>query len=216
MKYGLRNLSLAAASGVALSVQGAMMTFDGVPSGTPANFIAPPGITFAPAAFLPDLDGFGDPIPGSDRWRPDSTAPDVTVENPDDYGRGAAPSPANALNALWQPVLVLFASTTDLLSFGTILDLDTFGLNGFEPAFSDVAVLFLDTAGNILASEPVNQTQPGFALARGPLNDLGGIVLPAGAFYDNLSLTAVPEVGAWPVVAGTGLAAFALWRRRAK
>jgi hypothetical protein len=211
-----RAASLGLAAGLSLLTHASILTFDGVPSGTLANSVAPAGVTFSPAALLPDLDAFGDPIPGTERWRPDPDATEaVLVENPGDYGRGPAPSPANALNALWQPVLIRFARPTmDLLSFGVVLDLDTYGANGLEPAFSDVAVLFLGAAGNILSAIPVDQTQPGYTVGAGPLAGVGGIVLPAGAFYDNLALTAIPETGVWPVITGGALAAFAWWRRR--
>ena len=206
----------AVAAGLLLAARAAVLTFDGVLGGTPANALAPAGVTFAPAALLPDLDAFGDPIPGTDRWRADATAPEVLVENPGDYGRGLAPSPANALNALWQPVLIQFTAPANLLWFGAVLDLDTYGANGLEPGFGDVAVMFLDATGNIVFAIPVDQTTPGYPVGDGPRSGIGGIVLPAGAFYDNLTLNlaVIPEPGAWLVAIGAAMAAFAICRRR--
>lgn len=206
----------AVAAGLLLAARGAVLTFDSVPGGTPANALAPAGVSFAPAVLLPDLDSFGDPIPGTDRWRADATAPEVLVENPGGYGRGQAPSPANALNALWQPVLIQFAAPRDLHWFGTVLDLDPFGVDGHDPVFSDVAVMFLDAAGNVAAAFPVDQTTPGYTVGAGPRSGIRGILLPAGAFYDDLelNLAVIPEARIWPVITSAAMLAFAAWRRR--
>ena len=159
-------------------------------------------------------DSLGAPIPGTQSWRPDSNAAAVLVENPDLYGRGLAPSPDNALNALWQPVLLSFHQPVDLTQFAVTLDNDPFGLNGTLPGFADVAIQFLDAQGAVLASLPVDQTQPGFRAETGSVPGVDSILLPAGAFYDNLTLAPIPETGAWPLVAGLGVLGLALWQRQ--
>lgn len=59
----------------------------------------------------------------------------------------------------------------------------------------------------------VNQTQLGFQASRGSLDGVAGVVLPAGAFHDDLSWAPVPEPGSWALVAGLGVLGFGLCRR---
>ena len=100
--------------------------FDGVASGSQANSAigsATGMVSFVNAVYAPLLDGFGDPIPGSERWMPDPdpATPAVVVEDPS-TSYGPAPSVANALNALWQPVLMQFANPVWLDMFSVTLD----------------------------------------------------------------------------------------------
>jgi hypothetical protein len=110
-------------------------------------------------------------------------------------------------------VLLGFNHPINLISFAVTLDNDPFGVDGTQPGFEDVAVVFLDAQGFPLAAIRVNQTQPGFQASRGPLDGVAGVVLPAGAFYDNLSWAPVPEPGSWALVAGVGVLGFGLCRR---
>jgi len=188
--------------------QAAVINFDGVPSGTAVNSFAPAGVQFFGAVLLPDVDSFGDPIPGSDKWRIDVSAPDVLAENPSNYGYGTAPSPDNALNSLWSPTLLKFAQPTPLGSFSVTLDNSTYG------QLQRVDLLFLDKDGNVLRSLTLDQTVPGLTVSTGPLlSDVADIVLPVGAFYDNLSYTPVPESNGLLLV-GSGLLVGGLALRR--
>jgi hypothetical protein len=150
----------------------------------------------------------------------DSTAPEVLVDNPDLYGRGAAPSPENALEVLFQPVLLRLGGLTDSLVFRTTLDLDTYGDNGFLPGFEDIDIQFLGTGGVPLLSLPVDQTAPGFYAEAGPLNGVAEILFPAGAFYDDLSIQfdprpsgLIPEPGTWLGAGAMTLVLGWSWRR---
>lgn len=204
MKHSL--IFAAACLGAALSSQAVSFSvdFDGVPSGTLANAVVPAGLTFEPAAYLPDYDDFGDPIPGTDKWRVDILAPPLTIEYPVDYGRGPAPSPEGALNALFQPTLLLFTANTTI-ELSVVLDNDAFG----DPALD---LLFLDLAGNIVGSLTTDQTVPGFTVNySGSFNQVAAIVFPAGAFYDNLELTVVPEGSTVMAGVGMGFLALAGW-----
>ena len=186
-----------------------LFTFDSVTTGTDANSLSQAGITFQPGVFTPDTDTDGIDIPGTEKWRVDGTAPAVTVDNPNLFGRGAAPSPNNALNALFQPVLVLFPTSTTVTSFSATLDNDTFG-------DAHLSVNFYDSNDNLLKSVAVDQTVAGFTFDSGAITGLSKVVLPAGAFYDNVGFTAVPEVDGRVLTAGLLLAGAALARRLRK
>lgn len=160
------------------------MNFDSQADGTNANLFAPVGLSIVYGVYEPDLDIEGDPIPGSESWREDITAPAVLVQEPQSfYGRGLAPSIPNALDAVFQPVLLLFDTPFDLTSFSITLDNDTFGTNE--------SVLFYDNANTLVHSAPVDQTVAGVQVNVGAIGSVSKVVLPSGALYDNVS--AVPE-----------------------
>jgi len=159
--------------------------FDGVTSGSAANSAAPAGVQFFHGMFTPNLDPNGDPIPGSERWRIDPMAPTVTADNPLTFNSGFAPSGPNALNAVFQPVLMLFDVPFNLQSFSLVLDNDTFGS-------STLAILFFGADDVLLRSLAIDQTQPGFIASTGALAGVSKIVLPGGAFYDSFNVTGAP------------------------
>ena len=187
--------SLLGLAAVAMLTSGAahgqnyLLNFDAGLSGSLANDQAPSGLSFQYGALLPNLDEFGDPILGSDRWQIDITAPVVTVVDPNFYGRGAAPSPLNALDAVFSPTLMLFTSPQALSSFSLTLDNDTFGTPGLNIEFYASGL----TTDTLLASLPIDQLTPGFIASIGALSGVDKIVLPAGALYDNVSFSVVPE-----------------------
>lgn len=161
------------------------LTFDG-PGSTAAAF-APAGLTIGYGQYVPTLDGFGDPIPGSDHWELDSTAGPVPVINPSIVNWGTAPSPSKALDVRDGAVLAVFNTPFSLAYFSTALDTSTFGNLGNSP------IQFFDADNNLLSSINVDQTVPGFVGSGTNLGLVKTILLPPTAFYDNL--TAVPEPG---------------------
>ncbi len=185
---------------------GAPFTFDTLQDGDEANLASRAGIRFEPAYYAPDLDLDGWEIPGTDRWRIDYSAPPVTVTDPELYGGGPAPSPSLALDAFLQPVLVLLPGPGDLADFSFILDGNTYG--------DLLDVLFLDGQGQVLLGLPLDQTVPYLNFSSGPVSGVASVLLPAGAFYDNV---VVPESGTSAALALLGgIAGHSLLRRRSR
>jgi len=187
-----------------------VLTFDSVASGTAANdLVAGQGLRFDLAIYAPDVDEFGDEIPGTEQYRPDPEAVDaVRVGDPQFYGYGAAPSPVNALDALWQGVLITFDTPQDLTAFSVTLDDSTFGYLGtFD-------IVFQDASGTALFSLPTQQSVPLYvASLAGGLSGVSSIFLPSGAFYDDLEIAPVPEPGTLILLAA-GIASLAVTTRR--
>jgi hypothetical protein len=199
-------LSAAALLGAAATAQASLsavsLNFDG--AGSTASAFTPAGLTIGYGQFVPDLDGFGDPIPGSDHWELDLGAGAVPVINPFTVGWGVAPSPSQALDVRGGPVLMVFDTPFDMGHFSATLDNSTLGdLFGTE-------VNFYDEFDVLLASIGVNQSTPGFIISADNVGLVKTILLPSTAFYDNI--TAVPEPGTALVGAALGLVA--VFRRR--
>lgn len=200
---------LVLASGMAASAAiQVTFNFDSVPSGSAANLVSREGITFQPGAFLPALDTDGGAIAGSDAWRVDGLAGSITVDDPSSFGRGVAPSPLNALNALFQPVLVQFPAPEVIRSFSLTLDNDPFG-------DSRSSIGFYDASDRLLGEVTVDQTGIGsFIEATLDLSGVTKVVLPAGAFYDNLSISSIPEPSPVGLLVLGGISLAAVGRRR--
>lgn len=207
-------LSVAAiAAGANAGVASHTFTFDDLEPGANANFTSQPdsfGVSFHYGVFSPDVDEFGDPIPGSERWRIDTEAPDVIVDNPETYGRGPAPSGQLALEALFQPVIIAFQDPASIAHFSATLDNDTFGFNGFLPGFEDISLQFFREDGSLIQRFAIDQTTPGFVVEASGLSDVSFALLAGGAFYDNIFI-AIPAPGAAGLF---GLAGVAAIRRR--
>ena len=215
----MRNRIKSAAFGAAIilavsSSRAAVFNFDSIPTGSFANAASADGTTFEPAVFGPSLDLNGDPIEGTDHWQVDLSGDPVRVVDPTIvYDRPPAPSPANAMDALFQPALVVFSATRDLSSFRVSLDNDTFG----QPLEAALQVQFLNADGSVLAFSLVDQTVPGFLVTSGPVAGVKSILLPAGALYDNIAINEpapVPESEWFTFAAGLVLIGFSFIRRR--
>lgn len=200
-------LFLAAAGTVHAAVD-VTFNFDSVPAGSNASLVSQAGIQFLPAVFAPLVDSSGLPIEGTDGWRPDSSGVFVTVDNPATFGRGTAPSPLNALNALFQPVLLEFSSPEVIRRLSVSLDNDTFGTR-------DSALEFFSSDNRLLGTIVLDQTQAGLVVnADLDLTGVAKVLLPAGAFYDNLVVSSIPEPGASRLLAFGAVALAVLARRR--
>ena len=207
--------ALAAAAGSTYAGGGLndSFNFDSQASGSLASLFNTSQVTFHNAKFAPSLDGFGDPITGTDHWQIDAASDTdfpLLVQNPSIFGRGSAPSGINALNGLDQEILVQFDQAYDLSSFSVTLDNDTFGL-------SSAQINFINGSG-ILLSVGANQNIAGLVVSQGAVAGVTGVVLPALALYDNLSVVgtvaAVPEPSTWAAIAGVAALGLAIARRR--
>ncbi|MDD5033869.1 MAG: hypothetical protein PHE55_03855 [Methylococcaceae bacterium] len=191
----------------ALPASASFFDFDSVPADAQANHAigaAYPEYSFAYAAFLPRQDSFGIDIPGSERWVADPSITDpVLVANPLSYNvggdyYGAAPSGRNALDANSGPILLQFSTPQVLESFSTQLAAGILGtiLN------SSAHLKFLDSTGGELLDYTFNQialstAASGLILNVGPVNGLvSSVLLPQGAFYDNIAVVPEPPVAA--------------------
>jgi hypothetical protein len=197
------------AAAASLQAQSFLIDFDSVSDGASANLAAPSGVSFGIGTFSPNLDSEGDVIPGTSRWQVDVSAGSPVVRNPSFYDRGAAPSAPNALDAVFETVLVRFGSTMSLSSFSVALDNDTFGTDGTAIEFYSVGA----TVNTLLASISIDQSIPGLiASLSTPISGVDLVVLPSGAMYDSLSFTAVPEPSEW-AVAAAGMMGVVAWMR---
>jgi hypothetical protein len=190
-----------------------LFDFDGATpastSGTPL-----PAVVTLENAYWETLDDNGDPltVPG---FRADAGSPVVAVGDPAVAGYGSAIS-GNALDATNGPVMFTFASALNLSNFGVTLDNSGFGniqQTGGNPAFG-TNILFYDAADNLVGFIGVDQTVSGFSVADvSTFENVSKVVLPSGAFYDNVSFSAqaVPEPS---VTAIGGLGLLMLFRRR--
>ena len=172
--------------------------FEGVAAGSDVNAITQPvglGLSFNNAAFLPKKDIDGIDIPGSEYWQIDTTTSAlVTAENTVANGYGVAPSGTQALDGRWSPILLHFAAPVDINAGGFATTLDN---SGYGDLWADY-ILFLDANHNTLSSVTIQESVPGFHVATGNLTGVSEILLPSGAFYDDLALSistpsAVPE-----------------------
>jgi hypothetical protein len=163
-------------------------------------------------AYYETLDENGDPlaVPG---FRADVGS--TVAIDPSLAGYGPAIS-GKALDGTNNPVMFTFASALNLSSFGVFLDNSSFGnvpQTGGNPAFG-TNILFYDAADALIGFIPVDQTVSGFTVADGSTyNNVSKVILPSGAFYDNVSFAAaaVPEPASAALVC---LGAVALFKRR--
>lgn len=167
-------------------------------------FPAPVSITYA---YQETEDQYGDPLP-TPVWLTDPSAPALALNDPSTAGYGAAID-GLALDAVLSPVMFSFASAVNLTSFAVALDNSTLG----TPFGTEIG--FYDSSDTLLYSILVDQAASGFSVNEAlSLAGVSKVVLPSGAFYDNVSFgaTAVPEPSRTMFLGLTAVGA--LFRRR--
>ena len=209
----LHSSLLIAVASLGAAVHAGIYSFD-VPPSTGnaglANTYAKDGTTFSYGVYAPLTDSFGSDILGTDRWQVDVGAGAVTVEKPFDYGR--AITTETELNALFQPVVLLFPPSTFLTSLSGKLEGSTLtgNANPVQP------ILFYDGQDKLIGSLYLNLSTPNGEFTSGPLSKATKAVLPAGKFYRQVTVLTeanVPEVDARSLVAGVLLAGAIGYRR---
>lgn len=158
-------------------------------------------------AYQETEDQYGDPLP-TPMWLPDASAPALALKDPSTAGYGAAID-GLALDAVLSPVMFSFASAVNLTSFAVTLDNSTLG----TPFGTEIG--FYDSSDLLLYSILVNQGASGFSVNQAlSLTGVSKVVLPSGAFYDNVSFgtAAVPEPSRAVFLGITAIGA--LFRRR--
>ena len=185
--------------------------FDDVAAGTLVSSLFPANLSINPAIYDYIYNDLGDAIPGTLRWRIDATVPAVPVVAGDDTF--PAPTPPNLMGDRLSPILInLGPGLTYVNSVSFTLDNDPFG-------DTEAAALFLGLSGTTVTSRVTDQTVPGTTYTiTAPNKSATGILLPAGASYDNLFISAIaaPEPGTLPLSFGALLltGGIALVRRR--
>jgi len=205
---GLAAIAVMAAN--AAHAQSYFLNFDAGLPGSLANAQAPSSLNFHYGELQELTDDYGDPT-GVFNWGIDLTAPAVSVQNPNFYGYGHAPSLSNALDSVFSPTLMLFSAPQDLGSFGLTLDNSTFGNLGLVNI-----EFYRSVAGGadlLLGTVTIDQTIPGQVISYGALSGVDKIVLPGGALYDDVSFSVVPEPATGAFL-GLGILAMILRQRR--
>lgn len=189
-----------------------VINFDSVADGSTANSAAPTGVSFSYAVFIPDQDGDGLDIPGTEKWHVDPGAPSVPVYDPTAFGGSfTAFSNPNAMDVRDQSALMQFATPQALGDFS--LQASTFDNSTFGGA-TNQSILFLDSSAQIIGQASLASAGTGFSASLGqPLGSISAVMLPSGAFYDNISVTTVPVPAALPLFL-SALGTLGFFRRR--
>lgn len=150
------------------------------------------------------LDEF-DSDTGLDRWVFDLTPIEPITADPFASGYGPTGSSLNAFN---QTVMVSFSPGFNLTSFSIFMDDSTFGSTSSVEFYdsNDVQITTLDALGLVANYEVTGSN----------ISGVSKIVLPAGAFFDNMSIAGspVPEPSG-VMLLGFASLGFAIRRRRA-
>lgn len=216
LKHGL----LAAALGVVALTSSAAhaytISFDGQAGGSAANgdaIATANGVTFA-SGMLEDIYDNDWNIVG-ERWVADPSVGALVVDTPAALGWGTTPSAANALDARFDQVLMQFAAPLQLASFSFAADNSAYGFPGYmQLEFLDANGVKIATSASFIQAGTTSFVAD-FSVS--PLT-VSGVLLPAGKFYDDLTVTvsAVPEPGTTALLVSGLLVLVGAARRQGK
>jgi hypothetical protein len=131
-------------------------------------------------------------------WVSDLGAPAVTLEAMSNYGQnGSAAAGVTGLQALWQPVLMKFATPLSISSLLLRQDDSSFGFPGYTQ------LRFLNANGQQIGNE-VNYLQAGtvnISSGQIALTGVSSVMLASGKFYTNIDvISAVPEAQSYAML----------------
>ncbi len=205
----MKTQRLAASAALFLAVAASAATgtidFGTLSAGTDANTLAPAGTLLSYASLVQDTDINGDPIPGAFSWKVDGSAGSPLVQDPSVRGHGSGPI---ALDAVDQPILLIFPTTGDLVSFSGILDHGP--LSGGLPSQD---LVFADFNGKPVGSLSLDYTQSGLSFSSGPISGVREVILPSGRYIEKISFVAAPEVNGQALIGALALAGAVMVRR---
>ncbi|HTI68433.1 MAG TPA: hypothetical protein VMF06_00580 [Candidatus Limnocylindria bacterium] len=182
MKLPLLTAALVLASSLA---QASVFDFGSLAAGSEANLAATDGVTFSYASLVPNTNGDGDPIGGS-TWQLDPSSGPVLVQDPSLRGHGAGP---NSLDAVDQPVAVVFPYPVTLELFYGYLDRGTLG-----GAPVPHELVFLADDKHVIYSTELDFGTPGAFFSVSHLYSVSEVILPSDKYYEMLAYVATPEM----------------------
>lgn len=178
--------------GVATLSAATLFTFDASSLTTTTGDLLPTTVAIN-YAYLVDKDANGDPL-AVPYFDVDPTAPLVTASSPLLAGYGPDID-GDALDGVLSPIMFTFAHPLDITGFRAMLDDSTYG----TPAGFGTAIEFYTSFGALIGSIGIDQATASFeAIGAGPFNGVSKMVLPSGAFYDNVEfngVSSIPEPG---------------------
>jgi hypothetical protein len=150
------------------------------------------------------LDGFGSDT-GGDRWVFELAPIDPITADPTSQGYSPGGSFLNAFN---QTALISFGTDFNITSFSIVMDGSTFGVTS--------SVEFYNSNDDLITSLDAFGLVANYMVTGSNISGVSKIVLPAGAFFDNMTLSgsAVPEPSA-VMLLGLASLGFVARRRRA-
>jgi opacity protein-like surface antigen len=150
------------------------------------------------------LDGFGSDT-GRDRWVFELAPIDPITADPTSQGYSPGGSFLNAFN---QTALISFGTDFNITSFSIVMDGSTFGVTS--------SVEFYNGNDDLITSLDAFGLVANYMVTGSNISGVSKIALPAGAFFDNMTLSgsAVPEPSA-VMLLGLASLGFVTRRRRA-